>query len=53
MLYKSTKTGRIIDVESVMGGQWVPVVAPAEPEKPAKKPASKTGKKAKDKASNG
>lgn len=53
MLYKSTKTGRIIDVESVMGGQWVPVVAPAETEKPAKKPASKTGKKAKDKASNG
>lgn len=51
MLYKSTKTGKIIDVQSVMGGQWVPVVAPTEPaEKPAKKPASKTGKKAKEKA---
>lgn len=50
MLYKSTRTGRIVDVQSEVGGEWVPVVAPTEPEKPVKKPASKTGKKAKEKA---
>lgn len=53
MLYKNTKTGRIIDVQSEIGGNWVLVVAPSssEPaETPPKKPASKTGKKAKEKA---
>lgn len=53
MLYKSTKTGKVIDVQSVMGGQWVPVVAPAKPAEPAKKAPKKSAKKTKDEKPDG
>ena len=40
MLYRNTKTGAVIDVNSEMGGKWEPVSAPkAVPEKKAEKPA--------------
>lgn len=44
MLYRHEKTGVIIDVNSKMGGCWVPVKEPGTPKAtPAKKP--KTAKK--------
>lgn len=52
MLYKSTKTGKVIDVQSVMGGQWVPVVAPSSSE-PARKAPKKAPKKTKDEKPDG
>jgi hypothetical protein len=41
MLYRNTKTGVIIDVESEMKGAWEPVKAPAPEKKPAKKSGGK------------
>ena len=38
MKYVNEKTGKIIDVQSAMGGAWTPVKAPAKEEK---KPATK------------
>lgn len=37
MLYRNTKTGVIIDVDSEMKGAWEPVEAPAPEVKPKKK----------------
>lgn len=47
MLYKNKETGRVIDVNSEMGGAWEPVKAPkAEPKAEAPtKEAPKKGKK--------
>ncbi len=53
MLYKNTKTGRIVDVESEVGGSWVPVVAPTKPAEPAKKAPKKSAKKTKDEKPDG
>lgn len=37
MLYKNKNNGRIIDVNSQMGGAWEPVKAPATPKAEAPK----------------
>ena len=42
MLYRNEKTGVIIDVNSVLGGDWKPVEAKTE--KPAKETKKKTEK---------
>lgn len=41
MLYRNEKTGVVIDVNSVLGGDWKPV---EKAEKPAKEPKKKTEK---------
>lgn len=52
MLYRHTKTGRIIDVESEIGGNWEKVVAPSTSE-PARKAPKKSAKKTKDEKPDG
>lgn len=44
MKYKNTKTGAIVDVKSIIGGDWVPV---EEPKKPTEDAPKKTVKRAK------
>ncbi len=41
MEYRNVKTGAVINVESEMGGNWVPVSAPPKKEDSEKKPAPK------------
>lgn len=53
MLYRNKNNGRIIDVNSEMGGAWEPVKAPATPkdetpkveEEPKEEAPKKKGKK--------
>lgn len=47
MLYKNKNNGRIIDVNSQMGGAWEPVKAPATPkvEAPKEEAPKKKGTK--------
>lgn len=52
MLYRHTKTGRIIDVESEIRGSWEKVVAPSTSE-PARKAPKKAPKKTKDEKPDG
>lgn len=51
MLYRNTKNGRVIDVESVLHGDWEPAAAPkAVKEEPARQEAAeKPVKKAPEK----
>lgn len=46
MLYRNEKTGVVIDVESVLGGDWKPVEIKKTAEEPKPK-AKKTEKKGK------